>query len=76
MMGVLMIMLTHRYLRTNKLLISVAGTQKITTSTSANAKFAINRLVTVRILGTRKTTEITNALPIRPTVKTNVYAIK
>lgn len=64
------------YLRTKRLLIRVAGTQKTITSTSAMARLAINRLVTVRIRGTRNTTEMTNRLPTRPTLNTSVYAMQ
>lgn len=60
------------YSRTKRLLIKVAGTQKTITSTSAMARLAINRLVTVRIRGTRNTTEMTNRLPTRPTLNTSV----
>lgn len=64
------------YLRTNKLLINVAGTQNIITSTSANAKLAMNKFVTVLIRGTRKTTEMTKRLPMSPTLNTSVYAMQ
>lgn len=63
--------LTFRgYSRTNRLLIKVAGTQNTITRTSAIARFAMKRFVGVRIRGTRKTTEMTNRLPMRPTLNT------
>jgi hypothetical protein len=65
-----------RYLRTKRLLIKVAGTQKTMTRTSAMARFAIKRFVGVRIRGTRNTTEITNRLPMRPTQNTTMYAMQ
>lgn len=60
------------YLRTKRLLIRVAGTQNTITSTSAMARLAINRFVTVLMRGTRKTTEITNRFPTSPTLNTSV----
>jgi hypothetical protein len=46
------------YLRTNKLLTNVAGTQKTITNTSANAKLAMKKFVTVNILGILNTWKV------------------
>lgn len=49
---------------------SVAGMQRTTTRMSAMARFTINKLVTVLILGARNTTATTRQLPTRPMAKT------